>query len=197
MEPLDLAGVEGVGEGDVEGGVAVGGVDAESHGLANLELGAEKVDLVVGLDLLVVLGVAEGEGKHTLLLQVGLVDTCKGACNDGETAQVTGLERGVFTRGTLAVVPVADDDPFGAVFLVFTGGGGDGVPVAGGLVLDFVGFAVGGVDGADEHVVGDVVEVTAVLQPWAGHCEYRLARGFQICGVMVEETRGREYLLEM
>ena len=106
VEPLDLAGVEGVGEGDVEGGVAVGGVDAESHGLANLELGAEKVDLVVGLDLLVVLGVGEGEGKHTLLLQVGLVDTGERASDDGRAAQVPGLERSVLTGRTLAVVPV-------------------------------------------------------------------------------------------
>lgn len=169
MEPLDLAGVEGVGEGDVVGGGAVGGVDAEGHGLANLELGAEKVDLVVGLDLLVVGGVREGEGKHTLLLQVGLVDTSEGAGDDSETAKVAGLESGVLTGRALTVVPVTDDDPPDALALVVTGGGGHSVVLAVGEVADLVGLAVVRVDGTDQHVVGDVVKVTAVLEPGTGH----------------------------
>jgi hypothetical protein len=32
-----------------------------------------------------------------------------------------------------------------------------------------VGLFVFIVDGADEHVVGDVVEVASVLEPWTGH----------------------------
>lgn len=35
---------------------------------------AEEGDLGVGLNLVVVRGVSEGQRKHTLLLQVGLVD---------------------------------------------------------------------------------------------------------------------------
>ena len=171
MEPLDLAGVEGVGEGDVEGGVAVGGVDTESHRLANLELSAEEVDLVVGLDLVVVLGVGEGEGKHTLLLQVGLVDTSEGAGDDGETTEVTGLESGVLTGRALTVVPVTNNDPADALLLVVTGSGGHSVVLASGEVVDLVGLTVLGVDGTDQHVVGDVVKVTAVLEPGTGHAE--------------------------
>lgn len=57
---------------DVEGGTVLG-VDTQGDGLANLELSAEEVDLVLGLDLVVVGGVGEGKRKHTLLLQVGLV----------------------------------------------------------------------------------------------------------------------------
>jgi hypothetical protein len=72
LEPLDLTLVEGVRELDVEG-LAVLGVDPHGHGLANGELGAEKVDLVGGVELVVVGGVGEGKRKHTLLLQVGLV----------------------------------------------------------------------------------------------------------------------------
>ena len=49
------------------------GVDAESDGLADGELGAHQVDLVIGLDLVVVGGVGEGQREHTLLLQVGFV----------------------------------------------------------------------------------------------------------------------------
>jgi hypothetical protein len=171
VEPLDLAGVEGVGEGDVEGGVTVRGVDTESHGLANLELGAEKVNLVVGLDLLVVLGVGEGEGKHTLLLQVGLVDTSERAGDDGKTTKVTGLESGVLTGRALTVVPVTNDDPADALLLVVTGSGGHGIVLASGEVVDLVGLAVLGVDGTDQHVVGNVVKVTTVLQPGSGHTD--------------------------
>jgi hypothetical protein len=169
VEPLDLAGVEGVGEGDVVGGGAVGGVDAEGHGLADGKLGAEKVDLVAGLDLLVVVRVGEGQGKHTLLLQVGLVDTSEGAGDDGKTTKVTGLESGVLTGRALTVVPVTDDDPADALLLVVTGSGGHGVVLASGEVVDLVGLAVLGVDGTDQHVVGDVVKVTAVLEPGTGH----------------------------
>jgi hypothetical protein len=169
VEPLDLTGVEGVGKGDVEGGGAIGGVDTESHGLADSELSAEKVDLVARLDLLVVFGVGEGQGKHTLLLQVGLVDTSEGAGDDGKTTKVTGLESGVLAGRALTVVPVTDDDPADALALVVTGSGGHGVVLAGGEVVDLVGLAVLGVDGTDQHVVGDVVKVTAVLEPGTGH----------------------------
>jgi hypothetical protein len=176
VEPLNLTGVEGVRERNVEGGVTVGGVNTEGHGLANLELSAEKVDLVAGLDLLVVLGVGEGKGKHTLLLQVGLVDTSEGAGDDGETAKVTGLESGVLTGRALTVVPVTNDDPADALLLVVTGSGGHSVVLAGGEVVDLVGLTVLGVDGTNQHVVGDVVKVTAVLEPGAGHaarnCQY-------------------------
>ena len=72
LEPLDLALVEGVRKLDLEG-LTVLGVDSHGHGLADGELSAEKVDLVVGLELVVVGRLREGKRKHTLLLQVGLV----------------------------------------------------------------------------------------------------------------------------
>lgn len=54
-------------------GLAILGVDTEGHGLADLNLSAQQVNDVTGLDLVVVGGVGEGKRKHTLLLQVGLV----------------------------------------------------------------------------------------------------------------------------
>lgn len=168
LEPLNLGLVEGVRELDVEV-LAVLGVDTHGDGLANGELSAEDVDLVLRAELVVVGGVREGERKHTLLLQVGLVDTSEGAGNDGETAKVTGLESGVLTGRALTVVPVTDNDPADALGLVVTGNGGDGTPLTSGEVLDLVGLAVGGVDGTDQHVVGDVVKVTTVLEPGTGH----------------------------
>ena len=168
LEPLNLGLVEGVRELDLEV-LAVLGVDLHGDGLANGELSAEDVDLVLGAELVVVGGVREGEGKHTLLLQVGLVDTSEGAGDDGETAKVTGLESGVLTRRALTVVPVTDNDPADALGLVVAGNGGDGTPLTVGEVLDLVGLTVGGVDGTDQHVVGDVVKVTTVLEPGTGH----------------------------
>lgn len=168
MEPLDLGLVEGVAQLDVVG-LTVLGVDTESHGLADLEFSAEQVNLVGGLDLVVVGRVGEGQGKHTLLLEVGLVDTGEGTGDDGKTTQVTGLQSSVLTRATLTVVPVTNDNPLDATGLVVTGSSGDGVVLASEGVADAVGLAVLGVDGTNQHVVGNVVKVTTVLQPGTGH----------------------------
>lgn len=46
LEPVDLAGVEGVGQGDVESGTALG-VHAQGQGLANGQLGAQDIDLEI------------------------------------------------------------------------------------------------------------------------------------------------------
>jgi hypothetical protein len=98
LEPLDLTLVEGVRKLDVESLAAVGGVDGHSERLSGSELGAGEVNLVAGANLVVVGRVGESKRKHTLLLQVGLVDTSERADNDGSTTQVPGLERSVFTR---------------------------------------------------------------------------------------------------
>jgi hypothetical protein len=169
LEPLNLTLVEGVRERDVEGLAAISGVDNKGDGLANGELSALDVNTVVGANLLVVGGLREGEGKHTLLLQVGLVDTSEGAGDDGKTTKVPGLESSVLTGRTLAVVPVTNDDPLDAVLLVVTGNIGDGTVLAVERVLDLVGLTVLSVDGTDQHVVGDVVQVSTVLQPGTGH----------------------------
>ena len=96
-------------------------------------------------------------------------DTGKATGDDGKTAKVTGLKGGVLTRATLTVVPVTNDNPLDATGLVVTGGSGDSVVLAGEGVLDLVGLTVLSVDGTDQHVVGDVVQVATVLQPWASH----------------------------
>lgn len=169
LEPLHLALVEGMRELDVKGLVAVGGLDHHGDGLADGELSALDVDLVVGANLLVVGRVGESQGKHTLLLQVGLVDTSEGAGDDGKTAQVPRLKGSVLTGRALAVVPVTNNDPLDAVLLVVTGNVGDGTVIAVESVLDLVGLAVLLVDGTDQHVVGDVVQVSTVLQPGTSH----------------------------
>lgn len=168
MEPLDLRLVEGVAELHIVGSTVLG-VHTESDRLANLELSAEEVDSVGGLDLVVVGGIGEGERKHTLLLQVGFVDTGKAASDDSKTAKVTRLQGGVLTRATLTVVPVTNDNPLDTTSLVVTGSSRDSIVVASEGVLNLVGLTVLGIDGTDQHVIGDIVKVTTVLQPRTGH----------------------------
>ena len=141
-------------------------LDQERQVLAGLErLEPEDVDLVRREDLVVVLGVREREGKHALLFQVRLVDARERAGDDREPTEEARLERGVFARGAFAVVGVADDDPLDALRAVFSCDLRDAVVFARELVLDLVGLAVLDVDGADETVLGDVLEMSAVLEP--------------------------------
>ncbi len=157
-----------MGQLNVEG-LTVLWVDAHGEWLADGELSAAEVDLILWVDALVVLWVRESQWEHTLLLQVGLVDTSEGAGDDGKTSQVTWLKGSVLAGGTLTVVPVTDNNPWDVLGLVVASGIWDTGPLTIGVVLDLVSLTVGLVGGTDQHVVGDVVEVTSVLQPWAGH----------------------------
>jgi hypothetical protein len=169
LEPLDLALVESVVEFNVKGLTAVCWMHTQRHRLTDCQLGAHKVDLVIWLDLIVVLGVGKGKRKHTLLLEVGFVDTCERPNDDCESTEMSGLERGVLARGAFAVVPVADYNPLDALLLVIAGSCWNSVRLTSSLVLNFVRLTVGLVNGTDEHVVGDVVKVTAILEPGASH----------------------------
>ncbi len=130
-------------------------------------LETEDVNLVGGANLVVVGGVNERQGKHTLLLQVGLVDTGERTGDDSKTAEETGLESSVLTRGTFTVVVVTDDDPLDAVIAVVGSSSRNTAVLAGELVLDLVGLAVLSVDGANQAVLGDVLEMSTVLEPRA------------------------------
>lgn len=47
-------------------------------------------------------------------------------------------------------------------------------------VLDVVGLAVGGIDGPNEHIVGDIVKMPAVLRLGACHGDV-VSRGLAFC----------------
>lgn len=161
--------VKGLAELDLKRLAAISWVDNHGDWLANGKLSGLDVNAVVWLDLVVVLWVGEGQRKHTLLLQVRLVDTGERSGNDSKTAKMSWLQSSVFTRRALAVVPVTNDDPLDASLLVVTGNSWHSVDLTSLLVLDLVGLTVGSVDGTDKHVVRDVVEMATVLQPWTGH----------------------------
>ena len=112
-------------------------LQAALEGHSRLEgLEAEDADLVVRLHLVVVGLVVECEGEHALLLQVGLVDPGEGLDNDGPAAEEPWLQCSVFTRRTLAVVLVPEDDPVNARILVLPGNLRDAAVLASLLVLD-------------------------------------------------------------
>lgn len=129
-------------------------VETKGEVLARCEgLETVDVDLVGGTDLVIVGGVDERQCKHTLLLEVGLVDTGEGASDDSKTTEEARLEGGVLARRTLTVVVVADDDPLDAPVAIPSSGLGYTIIFAGNLVLDLVGLAVLRVDGANQAVL--------------------------------------------
>lgn len=122
-------------------------------------LETENVHLVVGLNLVIVLGIGERQGEHTLLLQVGLMDTSKGADNDRKTTEVTRFEGSVFTRGTFTIVVVTNGNPLDAVVAVVGSSLGDTVVSTSHKVLDLVGLTVLSVNGTDQAVLYDKVRM--------------------------------------
>lgn len=79
----------------------------ETHGDGRLRsegLDTNEVDLVSGLDAVVVGRVGKCEGKETLLLAVGLVDTSERPGDDGASSEESGLEGGVLARRSFSIV---------------------------------------------------------------------------------------------
>ena len=72
LEPFDLRLIECMCELGLPR-LAIFGMDPQRQGLANSELGTHHIDPVVRVDLVVVGGIDECQGKHTLLLKVCLV----------------------------------------------------------------------------------------------------------------------------
>ena len=124
-------------------------------------------DLVRGRDLVIVLGVSKGEGEETLLLQVGLMDAGKRLDDDGSSSKVARLQGSMLSAASLSVVLVPNDHPRQGLLLVVPGHVRDLSLRSSEEVLDAVDLAIVAVDGTDEHVVGDVVKVTTVLEPLA------------------------------
>ncbi len=81
------------------------------------------------------------------------------------------LQGCMLAGGALAVVVVADHQPAQAVLLVVARHSGHRVILPAQLVLDAVDAIVLNVERADEHVVGDIVQVAAVLEPGARHAD--------------------------
>ena len=103
-----------------------------------------------------------------LLLEVRFVDTGEALHDYGLHAEEARFHGGMFAAGTFTVVFVTDDDGARALGLVNLGKFRNFL-VAAALAEDLVRFAVECVHGADEHVVRNVFEVAAVVEPRTGH----------------------------
>ncbi len=129
----------------------------------------QDADAVVLADLVVDGRIVEGQRQHALLLQVGLVDPGEAAHDDGPTAAEAGLHGGVLTARALAPVLVADGDPRLTRLVVVPGDLGVRLHGVVEHVEALADLTAEGVDGTEEQVARDVLEVAPVLQPRAGH----------------------------
>jgi len=168
LEPLDLRLIVGVGQFNLEG-LTILGVNAHSHGLTHSKLSGEKVNLVEWADLVVVGWVGKCQGKHTLLLQVGLMNTSERSGDDSKATKMSGFKSGMLSGGSFTVIPVTNNNPWDTLLLVITSSSWDGTVFTSSEVLYLVCLSVIRVDGTDKHVVGDVVKMSTVLQPRTGH----------------------------
>lgn len=108
---------------------------------------------LVGTGNLVIVGrVLEPQRKHTLLLQVGLVDTRKGSADDSSSTKESGLKSGMFSGRTFTIVLVTDNDPWDISVSVVRGNSGDRAKLASLLVENLVGLTVIRVDSTDQTV---------------------------------------------
>ena len=70
-------------------------------------------DTIVLLYLIIIILVAESKRKHTLLLQIGLVDTGEALGQHAAHVQVQGHQRRVFPAGALTVVMTSQQESAG------------------------------------------------------------------------------------
>ena len=125
----------------------------ESQVLTRREgLQTQNVDLVIRTNPVIVFGIDKGQGKHTLLLQVGFVDTGEGANDDSKATKESGLKSSVFTGRALAIVVVTNDNPLDSSGLVVGGCQRNSTIDARVVVLDLVCLAILRVDGSNKKV---------------------------------------------
>src|SRR5437762_4255533 len=156
---------------------SVGLLDRHAHGLPRLERReAADAHTVLRLETLVVARVLEREGQDALLLEVRLVDAGEALDEDDGAAQVARRHRRVLAARAFTIVLVADDHPAHALGLELARDLREGLRRAPRERVDALArLAAERVHGAEEHVVADLVEVTAVAEPRPGR-RYMIGR---------------------
>src|ERR1700761_689409 len=101
--------------------LSVLGVYSHGQRLAVFESGDQQVDLVIGVDPVVVFWVGKVQGDHALLLQVGFVNTGEASGDDCNATEVARFESSVLTRRAFSIVHITNDNPLDAIFLVLAG----------------------------------------------------------------------------
>ncbi len=123
---------------------------------------------IVLAHLVVIRGVREAQRQKPLLLEVGFVDAGQALRNHGLAAQKARRHGRMLARTAFAVILFAENHPVDSALLVVTRDVGIGFPrFAGEDVFALADLAAEGVGRAQEHVVGNLVEVSAKGQPFA------------------------------
>src|SRR5882724_1967490 len=169
LEPPDLF----VGQGvlALDGyALAAGLGDDHRDGLARRELGEVRdAHTVVLLQQVVVGRLGERQRQDALLLEIGLGDPGEAPNDDDLAAEIAWRHGRVLPAGALAVVLVADDDPAQALGLELARHLREVLPLLSRDRVDAFARLTGeGIDGAQEHVVADLVEVAPDEKPRPG-----------------------------
>src|SRR6266478_3971111 len=169
LEPPDLFVGQGVLALDGDA-LAAGLRDDHGDGLARRELREPRdADAVVLLHEVVVGRLREGQRQDALLLEVGLGDPREAPDDDDPAAEIARRHGGVLAARSLAVVLVADDDPAQTLGLELARHLREVLPLLPRHGVDALARLAGeGVDGAQEHVVADLVQVAPDEKPRAG-----------------------------
>ena len=168
--PLSLGLIESVVQED--GSLSPTGVlDDAFHGLASVKvLQALDGQLVHRVNFVVVGWASKGEEQQALLLQVGFMDPREALCDDGPIPRVAGLQCCMLPALAFANLIsnlISNHHPLDAMFLVVVGSIRGRTKLLGDGIVHEVGLAIFSVDGTNEQVVGNVVQVPIELEPGA------------------------------
>ena len=105
LEPFNLTGIESMRQFTIPF-LSIFGVYFHDQRLADFKARDEQVDLVVGIDLVVVFWIGKSKRKHALFLQIGFVDTGEASSNYGDTAEVSRFEGSMLARRAFPIIPI-------------------------------------------------------------------------------------------
>src|SRR5208282_5578420 len=129
----------------------------------------DQTEAVVLADAIVVIRIAKGQREQPLLFQIGLVDARQAAGNHCSTAEQSRREGGMLAAAALAIVPVADDDPFDSARAIISRYFRNRET---GLTTNNI-FCLSDLSSerirrTREHVVAELVQMPAIRKPAAG-----------------------------
>mmetsp|Transcript_4227 Transcript_4227/g.26860 ORF Transcript_4227/g.26860 Transcript_4227/m.26860 type:complete len:353 (-) Transcript_4227:1099-2157(-) len=108
------------------------------------------------------------------------MDTCKTLHNNRSSTQVPGLQCCVLPRATLTVVLVTNHYPRNPSSLVCTRNLRHTVKLVCKRIVNLVCLPILVVNGTNQHVITDIVQVPPELQPWSRHADV-VGRAFASC----------------
>ena len=126
-------------------------------------------DTVVFLYLIIIILVAESKRKHTLLLQIGLVDTGEALGKNHLHIEESRFHRSMFTRRALTIVIFCHYDAADILSFISLGSSRNLHVFAIQLVFHLVALTIESIHGTHQEVVGDILQMTTELQPRTCH----------------------------